>query len=467
MNHDLRDKALAAYLGLALGDALGATVEFMTPAEIREEYTVHQHLIGGGWLRLRPGQITDDTEMCLALGRSILAGTDWSVSRFGESMVQWLRSQPVDMGNTCRRGIRRFMLNGSTSGAPAAGDAGNGACVRNLPVVLATLNSPATFRQVSVEQAHFTHHHPLSDIATLTLGEMLRGALRGGSASSLRRLAEIWMGRFPEFDYATLPQAPTPYIVDTVRTVLYGVLHTDNFRDCLITVVNRGGDADSTGALAGMLAGALYGMAGLPATWLRRLDPAIKSEITLQVDQLLARGEQVDPLGLTSDARRMTVKFYEKPGCTNNARQKALLRAAGCQVEERDLLRTPWTAETLRPFFAGLPVAEWFNPAAPRIKSGEIVPERFMESEALAAMVLDPLLIRRPLLDFVGTKMAGFSEDEIRLWTSLVLDGYADTAGFGLDNCRRSVSCSVVPGESSVPLTPLRGSSSAIVPEGL
>jgi len=463
MSRGLHDRALGAYLGLALGDALGATVEFMTPAEIREDYGIHQHLLGGGWLRLRPGQVTDDTEMCLTLGRSILAGDNWSLTRFAEAMVRWLRGHPVDIGNTCRRGIQRYMLSGSTSSKPAEGDAGNGACVRNLPVVLATLNNPAAFRQISIEQAHFTHHHRLSDIATLALGEMLRGALRGGGVASIRRLADVLLTRFPEFDFSTLPAAPTPYIVDTVRTVLYGVLHTDSYKDCLITVVNAGGDADTTGALAGMLAGALYGMASLPAVWLYRLDPAIKNEILLQVDSLLARSEQ-GSLVFSID-RRLAVVFYEKPGCANNQRQKQLLRAAGYELDVHDLLQTPWTAETLRPYFTGRPVVEWFNPAAPRVKSREIVPESCSETEALAAMLQDPLLIRRPLLDLAGIKMAGFTEEQIRLWTSLAPSGYSTNIESGLDECRKSMPCPELP-ERSVVRLPFSPASSRAAASG-
>jgi ADP-ribosyl-[dinitrogen reductase] hydrolase len=440
MGYDLRERALGAYLGLAVGDALGATVEFMSPTEIREEYGIHRHMIGGGWLHLQPGQVTDDTQMCLVLGRSILADEQWSITRFGEGMVQWLRGHPVDVGNTCRRGIRRFMLNGSTAAEPAEWDAGNGACVRNLPVVLATLNTPVAFRQISVEQAHLTHHHPLSDIATLTLGEMLRCALRGDGIAAVRRLADTLVARYPEFDFKEIPQAPTPYIVDTVRAVLYTLFHTDNYKDCLITVVNQGGDADTTGALAGMLAGALYGTYGLPGAWLQRLDPALQKEIAAQVDQLLARDERADHAQLPASIA-LRVLFYEKPGCANNARQKALLAAAGCVLEVHDLLKTAWTAETLRPYFADRPVAEWFNPASPRVKSGEIVPEAFTEAGALAAMLSDPLLIRRPLMEAAGAKTAGFSEDQLRLWTSASLDVYAENAGVDADHCRRSVPC--------------------------
>jgi ADP-ribosyl-[dinitrogen reductase] hydrolase len=68
----VRDRARAAYLGLALGDALGATVEFMTPREIAAFHGTHKDILGGGWLHLKPGRVTDDTEMSLALGRAIL-----------------------------------------------------------------------------------------------------------------------------------------------------------------------------------------------------------------------------------------------------------------------------------------------------------------------------------------------------------------------------------------------------------
>lgn len=103
-----------------------------------------------------------------------------------------------------------------------------------------------------------------------------------------------------------------------------------------------------------------------------------------------------------------TVVFYEKPGCVSNARQKALLAALGHRLEVRDLLREPWTAERLRPFFGSLPVAAWFNPTAPQVKSGEVVPALLGEAEALALMIADPILIRRPLMSTSSGRCAGF-----------------------------------------------------------
>ena len=108
--------------------------------------------------------------------------------------------------------------------------------------------------------------------------------------------------------------------------------------------------------------------------------------------------------------------FYEKPGCGGNARQKDLLAAAGHKVEVRDLLSHPWTAEELRGFFGTRPVAEWFNRSAPRVKSGAIAPEAMDVEAALAAMLADPLLIRRPLLESDGRREAGFDTALIAAW---------------------------------------------------
>jgi nitrogenase-associated protein len=117
-----------------------------------------------------------------------------------------------------------------------------------------------------------------------------------------------------------------------------------------------------------------------------------------------------------------TITFYQKSGCRTNARQKQMLEAAGHAVTAKSLLAEPWTDERLRGFFGSMPVASWFNPAAPRIKSGEIDPAAFDASAALAILVADPLLIRRPLVEADGQRCAGFDREPV---TSL-LGGAAD-----------------------------------------
>jgi len=105
-----------------------------------------------------------------------------------------------------------------------------------------------------------------------------------------------------------------------------------------------------------------------------------------------------------------TVVFYEKPGCLTNARQKALLERHGYELAVRNLLTEAWTEGRLYAFLGNRPVTEWFNPAAPAVKSGEIEPRAQDRRSAMALLLRDPLLIRRPLVDTVFGKMAGFDD---------------------------------------------------------
>ena len=294
----LYDRALGAYLGLAIGDALGATVEFMRPREIQAQYGVHREIIGGGWLKLVRGQVTDDTTMSLALGEALLRGGPAAlqalVRQHDTALVQgmarafagWLRSKPVDCGNTCRRGIQRYLGDGSLSGPPNEGDAGNGALMRNLPVVLATLGDDAALEHVSLAQARLTHHHPLSDAATLGLSRLLARLLLGHTDAPA--WIDAWTARHPAFRFRPYPGRASAYVVDTVQTVLHGFTTQDDFEAALVATVNQGDDADTTGALVGMLAGARCGASRLPLRWLQRLPRDIVQAITDQTSGLLA-----------------------------------------------------------------------------------------------------------------------------------------------------------------------------------
>lgn len=283
----MTDRALGAYLAFAVGDALGATVEFLTADEIAAQYGKHCRLVGGGWLKLKPGQVTDDTEMTLCVGRAIIAKGGWDVHTVCDTFAKWLRGRPTDVGNTCRRGIRRYLTDGSVAAPPNDGDAGNGACMRNLPVALATLANAAAFERWTLEQCHTTHHHPLSDDATLALGRMVQRLIKGGRIKDVREEAQALVDRQPAFRFDRYTGHCSAFIVDTVRTVLHVYFLTDSVRDCVIETVNMGGDADTAGALAGMLAGATYGAATIPPAWLRALDRTVVQEITNQTPALL------------------------------------------------------------------------------------------------------------------------------------------------------------------------------------
>ncbi|MDD5319316.1 MAG: nitrogenase-associated protein [Methylococcales bacterium] len=114
-----------------------------------------------------------------------------------------------------------------------------------------------------------------------------------------------------------------------------------------------------------------------------------------------------------------TVTFYEKSGCINNTRQKKLLAAAGHQVVARNLLTEAWQPERLRAFFGALAVRDWFNYSAPAIKYGEIEPDKLTEPEALALMLENPLLIRRPLMQVGDSLIAGFDQKTVDNWIGL------------------------------------------------
>lgn len=287
-------RGIAAYLGLAIGDALGATVEFMTPAEIRHEYGTHKNMIGGGWLKLKAGDITDDTEMSLALGNAILAAGKVDPTSVAEAFSEWMRSKPKDIGNTVRRGIVQYRRTGQTTMPASEHDAGNGACMRCLPVALVTLHSSWTEVQTASRlQAHTTHNNPVSDAGTECIIQMVQAAILGEPLAELELLAHELVQRYPVFEYRQRRRDnPSGYIVDTLQAVFQSLFSTDSFEAALVDVVNRGGDADTTGAILGMVAGACYGQDSIPPRWLQRLDPTIRSRCTEQARALYQLAQQ-------------------------------------------------------------------------------------------------------------------------------------------------------------------------------
>ena len=285
---EIHDRARAAFIGMAIGDALGATLEFMTASEIASKYGTFRDIVGGGWLRLKPGQVTDDTEMALCIARAIIKNQGWSLEAVADNFAAWLKARPVDCGDTCRKGIRSYMLHGQIESPANKWDAGNGAVMRLLPAALYSLPDEEMLKKYVIEQAHITHNNPVSDAACLCLGELLHMALCGAEKSRLRRHVDGLVTRFPTFAFVPYRGLATGYVVDTMQTVLHFYFLTDSFRNCLIEVVNQGGDADTTGAIAGMLAGATYGIQDIPGAWLGKLDRTVLDEIRAQVPALLA-----------------------------------------------------------------------------------------------------------------------------------------------------------------------------------
>ncbi|HET7823806.1 MAG TPA: ADP-ribosylglycohydrolase family protein, partial [Anaeromyxobacter sp.] len=233
------------------------------------------------------------TEMSLCIGRAVVAGGRWDLRAIADGLAAWLRGSPADVGSTVRKGIRRYVLEGTLAGAPSEGDAGNGAAMRMVPVALATLADRALLERCTLEQARLTHHHPLSDAACLHVGELLHLALLGLSKARLRRASEALAARERAFRLDRYDGLATGYVVDTLRTVLHFFEATSGFEECVVAVVNQGGDADSTGAIAGAIAGAYYGPGELPPRWLRRLDRRVRDEVERLTNALVS----ISPLG--------------------------------------------------------------------------------------------------------------------------------------------------------------------------
>ncbi len=287
---ELQRRALGAYLGLAVGDALGATTEFMTPREIQQEFGVHREILGGGWLRLKPGQVTDDTAMSLALGRTIIEQGRVDAQAVAEAFSDWMRSKPIDIGNTVRRGVMRFRRTGETEVPENEQDAGNGACMRALPIALYCLNqTDADMVRASRLQSHVTHHNPVADAGTETLMRMLIAAMKGAAKTELKSLADALVAKQSLFGFeGRSMENPSGWIVETLKAVFQAFFTHNDFNAILVDVVNRGGDADTTGAIAGMLAGAYYGLDAIPERWLTALDGQAQQACESQALGILA-----------------------------------------------------------------------------------------------------------------------------------------------------------------------------------
>ena len=201
-----------------------------------------------------------------------------------------MRGKPVDIGNTVRRNLLAFRKSGDPQAPRSEHDAGNGAAMRVLPVALATFGRDEAVVGAAVRaQAHVTHNNPASDAACEFLALAVHAALRGAPLRDIyRERIRALVAAHPEFRFRPRRREnPSGWIVETMQAVLQSLLDTGSFEDCLIDVVNRGGDADTTGAIAGMLAGALYGPTALPPRWLDALDPGVRSRCAVQARSLV------------------------------------------------------------------------------------------------------------------------------------------------------------------------------------
>jgi len=277
MDAIVRDRAVGALLGLAVGDALGTTLEFGP----RKPHGAHTEMIGGGPFSIAPGEWTDDTAMAVALADSLIAARTFDPADVMARFVDWWRRGAssctgtcFDIGLTTQAALARF----EAHGAPFAGDtdprtAGNGSLMRLAPAVIFALGDDAAVDRLARQQSRLTHGAPEAVDACAFFAARLCDAILQRDAPTR---ADAWDGEPAVAAIAAgsahgKPReavASSGYVIHTLEAALWAVSQAESFEDALIAAVNLGDDADTVGAVTGQLAGAVWGARAIPHRWL-------------------------------------------------------------------------------------------------------------------------------------------------------------------------------------------------------
>lgn len=283
INHEntidkIQDRIRGALYGVAIGDAMGGPLEFLDANEIKMRYGQVREMIGGGWLNLKPGEVTDDTQMTLCVAEGILENPSDPVQTIGRRFIEWYDSKPKDIGNTCALAIRKVKLLPNTKKAAWAAvsretereqhgmNGGNGALMRTIyPAVF--YHDPKTRKRYVKAIAEMTHRNDESTEICIQYCDFVHMAV---------------FGDYPDRDrleHYKENARPTGYVVDTWCNVIDALTETQSFADAIISAINRGGDADTIGAITGGLAGACYGFSAIPKRWIECLDKQLTEEL--------------------------------------------------------------------------------------------------------------------------------------------------------------------------------------------
>ncbi len=288
--NDLKARYRGCLLGLAVGDAVGTTVEFAAPGS----FPPVSDMVGGGPFGLQAGEWTDDTSMALCLAESLLERGGFDAADQMDRYLRWYRhghlsanGRCFDIGNTVRGALHRYEQTGDPwAGSTDSASAGNGSIMRLAPVPLFCAADAARAVAMSGESSRTTHGAPACVDACRYLGGLIVGALRGEPKDALLSPryrpagAEPWAGLDPDIaaiaDGSFARRSPpdivgSGYVVRSLEAALWAFHHSDSFEEGCLLAVNLGDDADTTAAVYGQLAGAFYGEAGIPATWRARL----------------------------------------------------------------------------------------------------------------------------------------------------------------------------------------------------
>ena len=297
----LRDRFRGALLGLAAGDALGAPAEFLTADQVVEKYGVITGMIGGGVYDVAPGEVTDATEMMLCLAESLAEHGAFEPEDIMARLGAWLETQPRHVSLTVRAALISYRSGTHWDvasrrayeilGGPTAG---NGSLIRCAPVGLLYSGDAVERHGVSLRESTLTHFDRLAGWSCAAFNDLISAALDGELAEDIPAIAST----FDDEDKrvaAVLRETPvaeaeeivsSSFVLDTLQTALWTVLHGADFEHAVTVAVNMGNDATAAGAVTGALAGALYGESGIPGRWLDEL--TVRDRVTAAADRLAA-----------------------------------------------------------------------------------------------------------------------------------------------------------------------------------
>lgn len=298
----LRDRAKGALVGLAAGDAVGTTLEFLP----RDQRFV-EDMVGGGPFALRPGDWTDDTTMALCLAETYLYRDRLDLSDFRNRMVNWYRHGVnsvtgvcFDIGSATRYALEQYVKHGAEwFGNTDPGTAGNAAIIRLAPAAIFQRHSLLHTLYDAEQQGKATHGAVESLDCSRLLGIILHKLLNGADKHQAlsphicpfnARTALINAGEYKRKNREQIRSSG--YVIDTLEAALWAVWQTDNFRDAILLSANLADDADSVAATAGQIAGALYGYSGIPQAWRERLTE--ETRLATMADELFKRAPKYD-----------------------------------------------------------------------------------------------------------------------------------------------------------------------------
>ena len=266
------DQIKGALYGLAIGDALGAATEFMTPEQIEQKYGFLTEMTARApW---KKGETTDDTAMTMALARGLLDDPDDPIPNIGERFLQWNDTEPKDVGNIIQSVFKAFRgdwLAASEEAHKMLGgkSAGNGSLMRCLPIALA-YNDVETISWFSRLQSKMTHFDDEAAKACIIYNQIAFQLLQG-EALKPAILSVIEGTAYESAAEARPAGKPDGYVVNTLEWVLWILLNRDSYADVVQTAANLGYDSDTVAAIAGGLAGLACGFDALPEQYVTAL----------------------------------------------------------------------------------------------------------------------------------------------------------------------------------------------------